>query len=142
MTDSLAGPATPEQIRCRTRKQLTCYGEIPLNALESKTYRDALLAERSRLANEDAASAEGRGTVMLDQQSVGRLSRMDAMQRQAMAQATMRRRATRRAKIDAALRRIDEDEFGFCQKCGDDIAQARLDIDATALTCVACATGD
>ena len=121
---------------------MTCYGEIPLNALESKTYRDALLAERSRLANEDAASAEGRGTVMLDQQSVGRLSRMDAMQRQAMAQATMRRRATRRAKIDAALRRIDEDEFGFCQKCGDDIAQARLDIDATALTCVACATGD
>ncbi len=121
---------------------MICYGELPLNTLDLKAYRDALLAERSRLADEDAASAEGRGTVMLDQQSVGRLSRMDAMQRQAMAQATMRRRAARRAKIDAALRRIDEDEFGFCLKCGDDIAQARLDLDPTALTCVACATGD
>ena len=105
-----------------------------------EAYRDALLAERAQLADEDAASAEDRGTVMLDQQSVGRLSRMDALQRQAMAQAAMRRRAARGARIDAALRRIDEGEFGFCQICGDGIAQERLDLDPTVPTCVSCAT--
>ena len=139
--DSSTVPAALDQIGYRARKQLINDGKIPLNDMDLKAYRETLLAERSRLADEDATSAEGRGTVMLDQQAVGRLSRMDAMQRQAMAQATMRRRATRRSKIDAALRRIDEGEFGFCQKCGDDIAQARLDLDPTALTCVVCATG-
>lgn len=108
---------------------------------QTRAYRDALLAERAQLASEDAASAEDRGTVMLDQQSVGRLSRMDALQRQAMAQATMRRRAARGARIDAALRRIDEGEFGFCQVCGDGIARERLDLDPTVPTCVSCATG-
>lgn len=116
-------------------------GKIPLNGLDLKAYRDALLAERTQLANEDAASAEDRDTVTLDQQSVGRLSRMDAMQRQAMAHATMRRRAARGARIDAALRRIDEGEFGFCQNCGEDIAQERLDLDPSVPTCVSCATG-
>ncbi len=139
--DSPAGPATLDQIGCRTGKQLINDGKVPLNDLDLKAYRDALLAERTQLANEDAASVEDRGTVTLDQQSVGRLSRMDALQRQAMAHATMRRRAARGARIDAALRRIDEGEFGYCLKCGDAIAQERLGLDPTVLTCVSCATG-
>ena len=139
--DSPAGPATLDQIGCRTGKQLINDGKVPLNDLDLKAYRDALLAERTQLANEDAASVEDRGTVTLDQQSVGRLSRMDALQRQAMAHATMRRRAARGARIDAALRRIDEGEFGYCLKCGDAIAQERLSLDPAVLTCVSCATG-
>ena len=138
---SSTGPTTLDQIGCRTSKQLINDGKVPLNGLDLKAYRDALLAERTQLANEDAASAEDRGTVTLDQQSVGRLSRMDALQRQAMAKATMRRRAARGARIDAALRRMDEGEFGFCQKCGDGIAQERLDLDPTVPTCVSCAAG-
>ncbi len=138
---SSTGRTTLDRIGCRTKEQLIVNGKVPLNSLEIKAFRDALLAERAQLANEDAASAEDRDTVMLDQQSVGRLSRMDALQRQAMAQATMRRRAVRGARIDAALRRIDEGEFGFCQKCGDGIALERLNLDPTVPTCVSCATG-
>ena len=41
-------------------------------------------------------------------------------------------------KIEAALRRIQSDEFGICVKCGDDIASARLDIDPTFVKCVNC----
>ena len=84
---------------------------------------------------------EDRGTVVLDQQSVGRLSRMDAMQRQAMAQATQRRRNARIARLAAALQRIEEGEFGFCQDCGEDIEAARLELDPTVPTCVSCARG-
>lgn len=103
--------------------------------------RAALLAERDGLAAEDEASADTRATVTLDQQSVGRLSRMDALQQQAMAQATARRRQGREARIAAALARIDEGEFGFCQECGEDIGLKRLTLDPTLPTCVSCAQG-
>ena len=112
-----------------------------LNEQQIATYRARLLLDRAALDHDDADSAPDRETVTLDQQSVGRLSRMDAMQRQAMAQATSRRRAARRHRIDAALTRIDEAEFGFCQDCGEDIPPARLDLDPTAASCISCAKG-
>jgi len=84
-------------------------------------------------------SAESRDAVALDQQSVGRLSRMDAMQAQAMAKANERQRRMELSRIEAALRRIDEDEYGYCQKCGEEIAPERLRVDPAASFCVDCA---
>ena len=104
-------------------------------------WRARLAEELTQLSDTDADSWDDRGTVTLDQQSVGRLSRMDAMQRQAMAQATSRRRAQRRQRILAALARIDEGEFGFCQDCGEPIPPARLELDPTVSGCVSCANG-
>ena len=87
------------------------------------------------------ASVDARDPVALDQQSVGRLSRMDAMQVQAMAQESERRRQARIVALRAALRRMDEGEFGECAECGEPIPEKRLEIDATALVCVGCASG-
>lgn len=112
-----------------------------LNDAEITAYRERLLQERAAFEDEDALGAEDRGTVILDQQSVGRLSRMDALQRQAMAEASLRRRAARRRRIDATLKRIDEGEFGFCHDCGEEIAKARLDLDPTAPACLSCTKG-
>ncbi len=100
-----------------------------------------LLAELDEIKNADKLGEDGQATVTLDQQSVGRLSRMDALQQQAMSQATARRRNARRGRIEAALIRIEEDEFGYCLDCGDEIAPARLDVDLTTPKCVSCATG-
>ena len=112
-----------------------------LNVAEIETFRARLREERNALEREDIQGAEDRRTVQLDQQSVGRLSRMDALQRQAMAEATLRRRQNRRRRIDAALQRIEEGEFGFCQDCGEDIPPARLTLDPTIPVCVSCAQG-
>lgn len=106
---------------------------------KTDAFRQRLLAEQAALLEEDDQGAEDRGTVMLDQTSVGRLSRMDAMQRQAMAEATHRRRNARKGRIQAALARIDEGEFGFCQDCGEAIAPKRLELDPTVPNCVGCA---
>ena len=114
---------------------------MTLDTDDLASYRRALQDELAALATEDAATSQDRGTVTLDQQSVGRLSRMDAMQMQAMAQATARRRAARGARIKAALKRMDEGDFGYCQDCGDEIGPKRLDLDATVPTCVSCAKG-
>lgn len=101
--------------------------------------RDALEARLAQLDEEDRISAEGREPVTLQQDSIGRLSRMDAMQVQAMALAAERRRASERQRIDAALGRIENGEWGYCLQCGEEIAQKRLQHDPSAPRCIGCA---
>ena len=84
-------------------------------------------------------SSEARAPVKLDQQSVGRLSRMDSMQQQAMAQAQERNRQRDLVRIEMAHRRILEDEYGYCANCGEEIPDKRLEIDPMAERCVGCA---
>lgn len=103
--------------------------------------RTALLARQAELVEEDRISDEARAPVTLQQDSVGRLSRIDAMQQQAMAQAQERRRSTERKRIAAALERLDAGEWGYCVRCGDEIAEARLRHDPSVPVCVGCAGG-
>ena len=103
--------------------------------------RDRLNALKIETEEFSRKSASERQAVNLDQQSVGRLSRMDAMQQQAMAQAQERNRTNLLHRIDQALKLIEQEEYGYCLECGEEIAEKRLDIDPTATHCVACITG-
>ena len=85
-------------------------------------------------AGEDA----GR-TVELDQARVGRLSRMDALQAQAMSRATSRRRSENILRIRAALQRLEDDEYGRCVRCGEAINPKRLELDPATALCIGCA---
>lgn len=111
----------------------------PTFAKLAERYRPRIEAELAELAALGAATAADRAPVELDQQSVGRLSRMDAMQKQAMAEETARRRAGQIVRLRRALARIEEGEFGYCLDCGEPIAAARLDIDPAYEKCVDCA---
>ena len=77
--------------------------------------------------------------VELDQNRVGRLSRMDAMQGQAMAQASRQREQQQVRLIQAALQRIELGQFGDCLECNDAIGIARLNIDPATQYCIQCA---
>ena len=101
-------------------------------------YRGRLLAdlEASREALKNAAQSAK--TVVLDQTSVGRLSRMDALQQQAMAQGMSLRLERRIQGLLAALARIDAGTYGQCCECGDDLPEARLEGDPAAVFCAAC----
>lgn len=101
--------------------------------------RVRLEERRAELIAQSEETAGSRKTVELDQQAIGRLSRQDALQQQAMAKAQDARRAAELRRIAAALQRIDEGEYGWCAECGEAIAPKRLDIDPTADHCVACA---
>ncbi len=101
--------------------------------------RDDLLKLRAELEAVAAIGDESAAVVELDQSKVGRLSRMDAMQAQAMAQASAQRREQMLRKITAALGRIERDEFGFCQSCEEAINEKRLAFDPTATLCIDCA---
>lgn len=103
-------------------------------------YLPVLQEEAAILRNASDTTSQDRRPVTLDQQSVGRLSRMDAMQQQAMANATEARRNARLRAIDAALRRVTGEDFGWCDDCGDFIGTARLDLDPTLTRCISCAS--
>ncbi|MEM7546674.1 MAG: TraR/DksA C4-type zinc finger protein [Pseudomonadota bacterium] len=107
---------------------------LPINAARKRL--QGLLTELDRPL---AASTDETATVALDQQAIGRLSRMDLLQRQQLAKETERRRATARKRIMAALTRIDDDEYGWCASCGEAIPEGRLDADPTAAQCINCA---
>lgn len=83
-------------------------------------------------------TAADRKPVELDQQSVGRLSRMDAMQQQAMAAAQETRRNGRIRALEAAITRIHSKEFGWCDDCGEFIGLRRLELDPTVMRCRDC----
>jgi DnaK suppressor protein len=65
---------------------------------------------------------------------------MDAMQVQAMALETKRRRDLGMLRIKAALKRIEEEEFGWCLSCGEEIAFKRLQWDPSTPNCIGCAS--
>ncbi len=111
----------------------------PTDAELAARYRPRIAAELAELDAATAATSDDRKPVELDQQSVGRLSRMDAMQGQAMAAALEARRAQRRSALSAAMARIEEGEYGWCAHCGDFIGDGRLTVDPAAVLCVTCA---
>ena len=101
--------------------------------------RQQLVDRQAALRSEARQGAESTRPVELDQARVGRLSRMDAMQAQAMANASARHRDNELRRVAAALRRMDNGAFGDCLNCFEPIASARLAVDPAASHCLACA---
>jgi DnaK suppressor protein len=97
-----------------------------------------LRARRAELVQAGAAHEDDRRPVKLDE-TRGRLSRMDAMQGQAMAIELERRREVELARVDAALERLAAGEYGSCVTCGEAIEPKRLELDPSTPVCLACA---
>lgn len=107
---------------------------IDVGALRQKIIGE--IAELERLRTQ---ALDSRAPVRLDQQSVGRLSRMDALQQQAMNIANDSRRQQRHKVLKAALERIEANDYGYCRNCDDVIGAGRLAVDAAVTLCVNCA---
>jgi DnaK suppressor protein len=107
---------------------------------DSQTVRRRLTKIQAELRVLAQSSSDARKPVELDQSRIGRLSRMDAMRDQAMALEIARRRDIELARIDAALTRFDDGEYGECLTCGEDIAPKRLALDPATPVCIGCAS--
>ena len=110
-----------------------------LTTEQIEVFRNALLKEREILTTAVAAEGESSKTVELDQAKVGRLSRMDALQGQAMTQETKYRHEEGLRNITAALSRMESGDYGYCSHCDELISTARLEVDPAASLCINCA---
>lgn len=143
--DAEAGTAStiPSQILGKaTIRWLSCSpGKAnPTPMTDIEIYREKLLALRDEILQLTDTRTASVATVTLDQSSVGRLSRMDALQQQAMAQNTSQRVERELRLIEAALRRCDEGVYGICTECDDPINPKRLAINPTITLCIECAS--
>ena len=101
-------------------------------------FRDRLLALEKEIQTTLEASKEASGVVELDT-AIGRLSRMDAMQNQQMALELRRRQEQQLQRIANALKRMDQNRYGFCGRCKQPIAEERLEVSPDVVMCVKCA---
>ena len=111
-----------------------------MNAQQLSQFEQQLLELQEELLGVTEITQAASATVELDQTRMGRLSRMGAIQQQAMSQAMDARRGQQLVRVKKALERLDDDEYGECLECLVDISVARLKIDPTTEYCVDCAS--
>jgi len=107
--------------------------------IDVEAQKARLVEQREVLLDVADSTREAAQTVELDQSRVGRVSRMDAMQAQAMAKESDRRRLLSLQRIESALQRIEDGDYGYCAACDEAIAATRLEVDPGALLCIECA---
>jgi len=110
-----------------------------LTPSDSARLKARLLEARAEILALRRAREDSAATVKLDQSRVGRLSRMDALQQQAMAESGRRRAEETLRRIDAALRRHDAGGYGYCAQCEEPIDPRRLELDPATALCIDCA---
>lgn len=112
---------------------------MSLSDHQREALRERLLAQREVLESVADSSRDAGSVVELDQTRQGRLSRMDALQQQAVAQASEGRRRLQLQRIEGALERMERGDYGDCARCGEAIAFKRLEADPAATLCIRCA---
>ena len=112
---------------------------MDLSENELQHFKSLLLKLKADLLKAGETGQQAEEVVELDQTRVGRLSRMDAMQAQAMSLETGRRRRMHILAINTAVARIESGDYGYCYDCGELINPKRLEADPTARLCISCA---
>jgi DnaK suppressor protein len=109
--------------------------------IDNAAMKDRLLEMKAELAVLADEHEHDSDVVELDQTTQGRLSRMDAMRVQAMAQEVARRREMEQKRIEVALKRVEDGNYGYCVSCDEEIQPKRLDFDPSVPNCINCARG-
>ena len=110
-------------------------------AAQVETLRAELETLKATLEVRLHGSAAAAKPVELDQSAVGRVSRMDAMQSQAMVHATRRTMQLQLTQCNNALRAIEGGEYGLCRKCEEPVGIKRLRVKPEVPFCMECQRG-
>tara|TARA_B100001013_G_scaffold317438_1_gene225271 strand:+ start:4013 stop:4375 length:363 start_codon:yes stop_codon:yes gene_type:complete len=100
--------------------------------------RKRLLQLEKNLSQQMEINRDAASIVALDQTSVGRISRMEAIQQQSIALSTRRKTCLRLKRVQAALRALADNGYGFCEQCNELIAFERLLARPEANLCISC----
>lgn len=107
---------------------------------EEKEKLRGRLKELLRSSEEDIKELEKLTQPIKPENSLGRISRMDAINNKSVAEAALRNKKKKIAQMKLALRNIDKEGFGSCENCKRPIQPARLIYMPESTKCVHCAS--
>jgi DnaK suppressor protein len=70
--------------------------------------------------------------------SIGRISRMDAINNKSINESSLREKQNELKKLERAIENSESDNFGICLKCGNEIPFGRLEYMPYTTRCVNC----
>ena len=111
---------------------------VELTSRQFKKLSNHLKFKKVELELQLEGSRQSTEPVSLDQQAVGRISRMDAIQQQQMAVANREQSTLLLKLVSAALTRVESGDFGYCLQCGELIVFARLEAQPYTANCLDC----
>ena len=94
-------------------------------AIEAQAILIASLAETSKPVAPDNA--------------IGRLSRMEALNDRAVSEASLNAARHKLSRLETALGKVDQPDFGICMSCDNPIPPGRILLMPEATRCVPCA---
>ncbi|MFT5693262.1 MAG: DnaK suppressor protein [Oceanicoccus sp.] len=113
---------------------------VELTQLQLLELKDDLEALSKKLKKQLESTVAQTQPIKLDQQAIGRVSRIDAIQQQEMVKANRRQSQLQLNRVQEALDAFDLGEFGFCKNCDESIGFARLKIGPDSSLCIRCQT--
>jgi DnaK suppressor protein len=116
--------------------------QTPLRADQIAMVRDELLRSLAKLERSLKISGESARPRDLEQDTVGRLSRIDALQNAGLTANLEERERAQLGQVVEALRRIEDGTYGACNACGGTIPIERLMVFPETKACTACARGN
>jgi DnaK suppressor protein len=111
-----------------------------MNADERKHFIELVLDKVAQVT-ETIAEFEELTRPIAPDDSIGRISRMDAINNKSVNDAALRKAKTRLAGLQRILERKDHDDLGICDRCKQEIPMGRLLLVPESTKCVNCAAG-
>ena len=107
---------------------------------EEKADLKTKIIEEIAKAEFDIAEMEKMAQPITPENSIGRVSRMDAINNKSVVDAALRTKRAKLTKLKVALNKIDDDNFGNCAMCNNPIQPMRLMFMPESTRCVRCAS--
>ncbi|MCK5237217.1 MAG: TraR/DksA C4-type zinc finger protein [Deltaproteobacteria bacterium] len=109
-----------------------------MNSEEKKTLKEKVALEMEAL-QENIKKYEESSKPVAPDNSIGRLTRMEAINAKSISEASLANAKARLRKLGEALADIDDPEFGVCRGCGESIPVKRIMLMPESEYCVSCA---
>jgi len=109
-----------------------------MNQEQREQLEQDILAEIESLKHSIVSLEESSKPVPPDN-AYGRLSRMEAINSKSISEAGLRSARSRLSRLESALQKLDDEDFGICLKCDRPIPIGRVLLVPESTLCVECA---
>ena len=109
-----------------------------MNSREREEFRKIVLSEIKSQKHQIKSLLKSIKPIAPDN-AIGRLTRMEAIGSKGVSEASLSSAQRKLAKLETALNKIENPEFGVCIRCASPIPKGRMISMPESVTCVACA---